>query len=65
MGMSSPKTKAEARKKIADLQADIARYKAFLASNKGRFSEIDTRNRIASAQAEIAKLKAEIPSLPS
>lgn len=58
MGMSSPKTKAEARKKIAQLQGDIARYRSL--PNKSQ----DTKNRIASAQAEIAKLRAQIPDLP-
>lgn len=58
MGMSSPKTKAEARKKIAELQGDIARYRA------NPYKSQDTKNRIASAQAEIAKLRAQIPDLP-
>lgn len=58
MGMSSPKTKAEARKKIAELQGDIARYRA--APTKSQ----DIKNRIASAKAEIARLRAQIPDLP-
>lgn len=56
--MSSPKTKAEARKKIAQLQGDIARYRSFPSKSQ------DTKNRIASAKAEIAKLRAQIPDLP-
>ena len=59
MGMSSPKTKAEARMKIAELQGDIARYRAS-SSSKSQ----DTKNRIASAKAEIARLRAQIPDLP-
>lgn len=58
MGMSSPKTKAEARKKIAELQGDIARYRASPSKSQ------DIKNRIASARAEIAKLRAQIPDLP-
>ncbi|MBR2452016.1 MAG: hypothetical protein IKB37_02445 [Rikenellaceae bacterium] len=58
MGMSSPKTKAEARKKIAELQGDIARYRA------NPYKSQDTKNRIASAKAEIARLRAQIPDLP-
>ena len=56
--MSSPKTKAEARKKIAELQGDIARYRA------NPYKSQDTKNRIASAKAEIARLRAQIPDLP-
>lgn len=58
MGMSSPKTKAEARKKIAELQGDIARYRT------NPYKSQDTKNRIASAKAEIARLRAQIPDLP-
>lgn len=58
MGMGSPKTKAEARKKIASLQGDIARYQALPSKSQ------DTKNRIAAAKAEIAKLRAQIPDLP-
>lgn len=71
MGMSSPKTKAEARKKIAKLQGDIAREQANLArirtdknSNKA-YSLSLSRNRIASLKGEIADLRAQIPSLPN
>ena len=36
MGMSSPKTKAEARERIAKLQGDMARKKADLAYHKSQ-----------------------------
>lgn len=58
MGMSSPKTKAEARAKIAQLQGDLARYKSW--PNKSQ----DIKNRIADTKAKIAELRAKIPSLP-
>lgn len=57
MGMSSPKTKAEARKKIAELQGDIARLRSYDQTP-------DRKGRIADAKAQIAKLRAQIPDLP-
>lgn len=58
MGMSSPKTKAEARKRIADLQGDIARLRARTpVANQ-------TKIAIANMRAEIAQLRAKIPDLP-
>lgn len=57
MGMSSPKTKAEARKKIAELQGDIARLRSYDQTP-------DRKGRIAAAKAQIAKLRAQIPDLP-
>jgi uncharacterized small protein (DUF1192 family) len=53
---SSPRTKSEIRKKIADLQGDIARLQAGPKS-------IDSKNRIASAKAEIAR-RAKLPDAP-
>lgn len=72
MGISTPKTKAEAREKIAKLQGDIARKKAELAHYKSyapkgsyRNSQISNMNMdIANKKAKIAKLRAKIPSLP-
>jgi uncharacterized small protein (DUF1192 family) len=71
MGMSSPKTKAEAREQIAKLQGDIAREKASLAHHKAtvkgpnaEYGASIIRDRIASKQAKIAKLRSQIPSLP-
>lgn len=67
MGMSSPKTKAEARERIAKLQGNIAREKASLAHGKANVSGFNPsygRNRIADWKAEIAELRAKIPSLP-
>lgn len=60
MGMSSPKTKAEARQKIAQLQGEIARFRANYNYSKSQ----DLKNRVASAKAEIARLRAQIPDLP-
>lgn len=67
MGMSSPKTKAEARERIAKLQGNIAREKASLANGKAKVIGFDPscgRKRIADWKAEIAELRAKIPSLP-
>lgn len=71
MGMSSPKTKAEAREQIAKLQGEIASLKAQLAYHKSiyksefaRASQANMAQDIASKQAKIAKLRAQIPSLP-
>lgn len=71
MGMSSPKTKAEAREQIAKLQGELAREKASLAHHKATFKGGSAeygasiiRNRIADKQAQIAKIKAMIPDLP-
>lgn len=77
MGMSSPKTKAEAKAEIARLQGRIAREKAFLAnyiaSNKNvpkdRRGYIESqignmRLRIADLQQQIANIKAKMSSLP-
>ena len=41
MGMSSPKTKAEAREEIASLQGKIAQRKAQLANYKAQFGTKD------------------------
>ena len=71
MGMSSPKTKAEAREQIAKLQGEIAQEKASLAHHKATFKGPNAeygasliRDRIAGKKAKIAKLRAKIPSLP-
>lgn len=68
MGMSSPKTKAEARERIAKLQGDIARQKASIAQTKavmkGAYNPSYELRRIAEWKAEIAELRAKIPSLP-
>lgn len=67
MGMSSPKTKAEARERIAKLQGNIAREKASLAHAKATikgYNPMHERRRIADWKAEIAELRAKIPSLP-
>lgn len=67
MGMSSPKTKAEAREKIAKHQGEIARLRASLKNHSKTFSDYGKsgiRNEIASHQAKIAELRAKIPSLP-
>lgn len=69
MGISTPKTKAEAREKIAKLQGDIARLQASLVHEKTHFGETplgtgQIRQRIADKKAAIAKLRAKIPSLP-
>lgn len=69
MGMSSPKTKAEAREQIAKLQGDIAHLKANLAYHKSQYGEKPQgtghiRSEIADKKAKIAKLRAQIPSLP-
>ena len=58
MGMSSPKTKAEARKRIADLQGDIARFRA------NPVKDYTVKINIANMKAEIARLRAKIPDLP-
>lgn len=54
---SSPRTKSEIRKRIADLQGQIARAQAGPKS-------IDNKNSIASARAEIAQLRAKLPDAP-
>ena len=67
MGMSSPKTKAEARERIAKLQGNIAREQASIANAKATikgFNPSCNRHRIADWKAEIAQLRAKIPSLP-
>lgn len=67
MGMSSPKTKAEARERIAKLQGNIAREQASIAHSKATikgFNPSCNRSRIADWKAEIAQLRAKIPSLP-
>lgn len=71
MGLSEPKTKAEAREKIAKLQGQIAHEQATLAYHKSHFKGPNAaygasliRGRIADKKAEIAKLRAKIPSLP-
>lgn len=67
MGMSSPKTKAEARERIAKLQGNIAREQASMATAKAMikgYNPMHARMRIADWKAEIAKLRAKIPSLP-
>ena len=72
MGMSSPKTKAEAREKIAKLQGEIAREQASLAHHKAQYKGHPNaeygasliRGRIADKKAQIAELRAKIPSLP-
>ena len=67
MGMSSPKTKAEARERIAKLQGNIAREQASIANAKATikgFNPSCGRHRIADWKAEIAQLRAKIPSLP-
>lgn len=71
MGMSSPKTKAEAREQIAKLQGDIARAKASLAHHKANYksafakaSQSNEAMRIAGMKAKIAELRAKIPTLP-
>lgn len=71
MGMSSPKTKAEAREKIASLQGDVARLQASLAHHKAAFkgptalySQSGMRGQIAEKKAQIAKIRAMIPNLP-
>lgn len=70
MGMSSPKTKAEAREKIAKLQGDLAREQASLAhhkatyGNKAEYGASLIRGRIADIKSNIAKIRAQIPSLP-
>lgn len=71
MGMSSPKTKAEAREKIAKLQGDIARLQASLAAHKSQYksfqakaSQANMAQDIAIKKARIAELRAKIPSLP-
>lgn len=71
MGMSSPKTKAEARERIAKLQGDMARKEADLAyhksQHKSEYAKAHQGNMmrdIANMKAEIAELRAKIPSLP-
>lgn len=54
---SSPRTKSEIRKKIADLQGRIAMLKCGPQS-------IDSKNRVAAAKAEIAQLRAKLPDAP-
>ena len=69
--MSSPKTKAEARERIAELQGriaqrkvDVAHYKSVTPKSSCRDACISRMNHeIASMKAEIAKLRAKIPSL--
>ena len=72
MGMSSPKTKAEARTEIARLQGRLADEQARLAhcraTNKSQMREYSLsciRGNIADIKGKIAKLRAQIPSLPN
>ena len=55
---SSPKTKSDYRKKIAEKQGRLA----FLQSCE---KNQDTKNRIASLRAEIADLRAKMADAPS
>lgn len=54
---SSPRTKSEIRKRIADLQGQIARQQALPKSYA-------SKQCIASARAEIAQLRAKLPDAP-
>ena len=71
MGMSSPKTKAEARERIAKLQGEIARdeaalahYQSYAKSGHAKAVQGDKMRDIADKKAKIAELRAKIPSLP-
>lgn len=69
MGMSTPKTKSEAREQIAKLQGDVAHLQALAASNKIHFPKTapchwQVKNEIAEKKAQIAKIRAQIPDLP-
>lgn len=69
MGMSTPKTKTEAREQIAKLQGQLARLQADAAHNKAVFKKDamchdQVRSQIADTKAKIAKLKAQMSSLP-
>ena len=73
MGMSSPKTKAEAREKIAKLQREIEYEKARIAHYKASYGSSTScakanlgnmMQEVASKKAKIAELRAKIPSLP-
>ena len=69
MGMSTPKTKSEAREQIAKLQGDVAHLQALAASNKIRFPKTapchgQVKSQIAEKKAQIAKIRAQIPDLP-
>lgn len=74
MGMSTPKTKTEAREQIASLQAKLAKTKASLANYKAQHGKkndgfcesqmANKRNEIARIQGDIAKIKAQMSSLP-
>lgn len=54
---SSPKTKSEIRKRIADLQGRIELLKCAPKS-------LANKNSIASCRAEIAQLRAKLPDAP-
>lgn len=62
--MSSPKTKAEAKQRIADLNAEIAEIKANI-ERYGKNWYPNHKRVIAEKKAEIAKIKSEMASLPS
>lgn len=67
--MSSPKTKTEAREKIAKLQGEIAHLQANAAYYKTQYPKTamchsHVRSDIASKKAQIAKIRAMIPDLP-
>lgn len=69
MGMSSPKTKAEAREKIAKLQGEVESLKAQDAWNKAHYPKTSichgqVKSQIAEKKAQIAKFRAMIPDLP-
>ena len=69
MGMSSPKTKAEAREKMAKLQGDVARLQAQAAhhrtfSPKTAPCHSQIKSQIADKKAQIARIRAMIPDLP-
>lgn len=69
MGMSSPKSKTEAREKIAKLQGDVAHLQAQAAWNKAHYPKTSichgqVKSQIADKKAQIAKIRAMIPDLP-
>lgn len=62
---SSPKTKSDYRKKIAEQQAKLAFAKAERARAKDRYTKDRFASSIAMHQAEIARLKAKMADAPS
>ena len=69
MGMLSPKTKTEAREKIAKLQGDVAHLQAQAAMMKAQYPKTalchgQIKGQIADKKAQIAKIRAMIPDLP-